>query len=257
MSSTFTVSRDQIISLALSKLGVLDLGSTPDSLTISHASLTLNLLIKQMVTEGLKIWKVEELVMTPVANQTTYTLGGTGSFPIYDSFDTSKTTPITDKPLKLLQAFYRNNTSTPPVDIPLQLLSKQVYNLLGSKSSTGVANSIFYDYKTTYGNLYVYLTPDAYTQSNLSLHLVMQMPIQDINTAQSIPDFPNEWMNCLVWNLADQLVEDYSVPEAKANRIALRAKMYKDQLTDWDVEAYSTFFQPDLRFGVHRNGNIV
>ena len=33
MSSTFTVTRDQIIQLALRKLGVLELGDTPDAAT--------------------------------------------------------------------------------------------------------------------------------------------------------------------------------------------------------------------------------
>jgi hypothetical protein len=76
------------------------------------------------------------------------------------------------------------------------------------------------------------------------------MPLQDISQAQSIPDFPNEWMNCLVWNLADQLAIQYSVPQNHRVEIAQRAAMYKEQLTAWDVESYSTFFQPDLRFGV-------
>jgi hypothetical protein len=250
MSSSFTISRDQIINLALRKLGVIDIGNTPDAETIADAALNLNLMIKQMSTEGLKLWKVQEIVMPVTANVTTYQLGA-GGVNVYDSFDTTFTTPITDKPLKLLQAWYRNTSSAPTViDTPLTLFSKQEYNMLGSKTSTGVANSVFYDYKTTYGTLYVYLTPDSYSQTNLNLHLVVQMPLQDISQAQAIPDFPNEWMNCLVWNLADQLAIQYSVPQNHRVEIAQRAAMYKEQLTAWDVESYSTFFQPDLRFGV-------
>ena len=70
MSTTFTVSRDQIIQLALRKLGVLELGDTPDAATVSNASLALNLFIKQMATSGLKLWKVNELVLPLVAGQT-------------------------------------------------------------------------------------------------------------------------------------------------------------------------------------------
>ena len=250
MSSSFTVSRDTIIQLALRKLGVLDVGSTPDPETVTSASLNLNLMIKQMSTQGLKLWKVQELVIPVTANKTTYTLGGSGSALMYDSFDTTFTTPITDKPLKVIQGWYRNNTVTPPVDTILQLLSKQEYNLLGSKASTGVANSIFYDYKTTYGTLYVYLTPDSYSQTNLNIHIVAQMPLQDLSRAQDSPDFPNEWMNCLVWNLADQLAIEYGVPSNYRQEIAMRAKMYRDELCDWDVESTSSFFQPDYRMYV-------
>ena len=73
------------------------------------------------------------------------------------------------------------------------------------------------------------------------------MPLNDITLATDIPDFPNEWMNCLVWNLADQLSLEYGVPMNSRQEIAQRAGTYKALLTDWDVEASSTFFQPDFR----------
>lgn len=255
MSSTFTVSRDQIIQLALRKLGVLELGDTPDTASIANASLALNLLIKQMATEGLKLWKIQELVVPMNANQYIYTLGGASSDIMYDSFNL--TTPITDKPLKVIQGWYRNNQLTPPVDTPLQLLSKQEYNTLGSKQSTGVANSIFYDVRQNSGNLYVYLEPNSYVSTNLALHLVAQMPMNDLSRGQDIPDFPNEWMNTLVWNLADQLAIEYSVPNNHRIEIAARAKGYREQLEDWDVEATSTFFQVDYRMNARPMGNVL
>lgn len=255
MSSTFTVTRDQIITQALIKLNVLEIGDTPDAATISYMSTALNLLLKQMTVDGLKIWKNTELVIPMTAGQTTYVLGGSSTVPMYDSFDTGLTTPITDKPLKVIQGWYRNNTATPPIDVPLQILSKQEYNTLGSKYSQGVANSIFYDIKQNNGILYVYLTPNTFVQSNYYIHLVAQMPINDLNRAQDIPDFPNEWMNCLVWSLADQVAIDYTVPANHRQEIAQRAMIYKEKMTDWDVESTSTFFQPDLRMKSYKPGN--
>ena len=245
MSSTYTVTRDQIISSALRKLGVLELGDTPDANTISNASISLNLLIKQMSTEGLKLWKNSEIIVPLTQNQTSYILGGVSTTLMYDS--QNPTVAISDKPLKVIQGFYRNSQMTPNIDTPVMLLSKQEYNVLGSKFSTGTANSIFYDPKTTYGLLYVYLTPDLNAQTNISLHLVSQMPLDDISASSSIPDFPNEWMNCLVWNLADQLAIEYGVPMNYRTEIAQRAQVYKEQLNSWDVENTSTFLQPDFR----------
>jgi hypothetical protein len=245
MSSTYTVTRDTIISLALRKLGVLEIGETPDANSVSNASISLNLLIKQMSTEGLKLWKVSELIIPLTSNTTQYILGGSSTVLMYDSLAPS--VAISDKPLKVLQGFYRNTTATPDIDTPVQLLSKQEYNVLGSKFSTGTANSIFYDVKALNGILYVYLTPDAYTAANLQLHLVAQMPLNDITLSTDVPDFPNEWMNCLVWNLADQLAIEYGVPMNYRQEIMQRALTYKTQLTDWDVEATSTFFSPDFR----------
>ena len=244
-SSTYTVSRDQIIALALGKLGVLEIGDTPDTNSIINASMTLNLLIKQMSTEGLKLWKISELNIPLINNQTNYILGGSTSTLMYDVLN--PTVAITDKPLKVIQGFYRNIQVTPNIDTPVMLLSKQEYNVLGSKYSTGTANSIFYDVRKLNGQLYVYLTPDLNAQTNLQLHIIAQMPLNDISTASDVPDFPNEWMNCLVWSLADELALQYGVPMNSRQEIAQRAGGYKEKLMDWDVEAYSTFFSPDFR----------
>jgi hypothetical protein len=245
MSSTYTVTRDQIITLALRKLGVLEIGATPDADTIANASMSLNLLIKMMSTDGLKLWKISELIIPITANQTSYILGGSTSTLMYDSLN--PTVAITDKPLKVIQGFYRNLQNSPPIDVPVMMISKQEYNILGSKSSTGVANTLFYDPRKLNGVLYVYLTPNLYSQTNLQLHLIAQMPLDDLNSALDVPDFPNEWMNCLVWNLADQMSMEYGVPMNARQEIGLRAGAYKAQMTDWDVEASSTFFMPDYR----------
>jgi hypothetical protein len=245
MSSTYTVSRDQIISLALRKLGVLEIGDVPDAETINNAAMSLNLLIKQLSTEGLKLWKNSELIIPLITNQTTYILGGSTSALMYDSLN--PTVAITDRPLKVIQGFYRNITVTPYIDIPVMVVSKQEYNVLGSKFSTGTANTIFYDTKKLNGVLYVYLTPDVNASTNMELHIVAQLPLDDLSTALGIPDFPNEWMNCLVWNLADQLALEYGVPMNSRQEIGMRAGTYKTLLTDWDVEASSTFFAPDFR----------
>ena len=245
MSSNYSITRDQIISLALRKLGVLEIGDTPDANSVANAAMTLNLLIKQFNTDGLKLWKISELILPLTASQTMYTLGGATSDLMYDSL--APTVAITDKPLKIIQGFYRNLQVTPYIDTPVLLVSKQEYNILGSKFSTGTANTIFYDPRKLNGLLYVYLTPDTNSQTNLQMHLVAQMPINDINSATEVPDFPNEWMNCLVWNLADQLAMEYGVPMNARQEIAQRANLYKTQMVDWDVEASSTFFSPDFR----------
>ena len=245
MSSTYTVTRDQIISIALTKLGVLEIGSTPDSTTIDYAAMSFNILIKQLSTEGLKLWKTSELIIPLTVSQTAYTLGGASSDLMYDSL--APTVAITDRPLRIIHGFYRNTETTPYIDTPVMVMSKQEYNVLGSKFSTGVANTIFYDVKTLSGILYVYLTPDSYSSTNLELHLVAQMPLNDISSSADVPDFPNEWMNCLVWSLADQLSLDYGVPMNIRQEIGAKAMMYKAQLTDWDVEVTSTFFVPDFR----------
>jgi hypothetical protein len=235
MTSTYSITRDQVIIAALRKLQVIELGSTPDSATVTNAAQALNIMIKAWMTQGIKLWTVQEYIIPLTAAKTSYTIGSSGA------------DIIADKPLKLIQAWMRNVSVTPNIDTPLQVISKQEYNILSSKFSSGMINSVFYDPKLTAGTLYTYLTPDTATATNYDLYFVGQRPIYDILLSTDIPDFPNEWMQALVWGLADELSIEYGCPTSQRQEITLKAERYKGDLVDWDVEPNSTFFQMDSR----------
>ena len=106
MTTTYTVTRNQIVDSALRKLNVLELGDTADVTTIANASLVLNLMIKMWAVEGLKLWTIDELTLPLVEDQTSYTIGPSGC------------DLTANKPLKMIQAWLRNTTVTPNVDTP-------------------------------------------------------------------------------------------------------------------------------------------
>lgn len=323
MTTTYSVSRDTIISAALRKLQVLELGVTPDADTVSNAAQSLNFMIKSWQTQGIKLWTIQNYVVSLTASTSAYTIGNTqvktGTVTItnaspavitYTSSGLVKDTPVVftttgalpagitagttyyvlsavtastftiaatvdgaainttdagsgthtctittptsvtqtnNKPLKVIQAWLRNTSVTPNVDTPIQLLSRQEYNVLGSKASTGVVNSIWYNPDTTYGTATVYLTPDSTTATNYQLYLVGQRPINDILLSTDIPDFPNEWMQALVWGLADELAIEYGCHVNQRQEINMKAEKYRLELEDWDVETTSTFFSPNQR----------
>lgn len=323
MTTSYSITRDQIISSALRKLQVLELGATPDDDTVTNASQSLNLLMKAWQTQGIKLWTVQEYPITLVENQNTYKIGQTRiktgtvtitnatpgvvtytnsgltlttpvvftttgalptgltagstyyvvSTPTASTFTVSSTvggaaiatssagsgvhtctitTPVTvdsttDKPLKVIQGWLRNTSVTPNIDIPVQMLSRQEYNLLGSKSATGQVNSIWYDPRETHGELHVYLTPNATVAANYVLYVVGQKPIGDILLSTDIPNFPTEWMQALIWGLADELAIEYGSHVNLRQEIMMKAEKYKNDLMDWDVENTSTYFQVDTR----------
>lgn len=324
MATTYSVSRDSIISAALRKLQVLELGSTPDTDTVTNAAQSLNFMIKAWQTQGIKLWTVQNYVIPLVASQNVYSLGSTqvrtgtvtisnatpgvitytshglipgnavvftttGALPTgissgttyyvltsgltADTFQIAATvggtaintstagsgvhtctitTPssvdiTTDKPLKIVQAWLRNVSVTPNIDTPLMLLSRHEYNILGSKLSTGQVNSIFYDAHATYGEVYTFLTPDATIATNYQLYVVGQKPLNDILLSTDIPDFPNEWMQALVWGLADELAIEYGCHINVRQEINAKATTYRDMLEGWDTETTSTFFTLDQR----------
>lgn len=235
MTTTYSITRDAIISAALRKLQVLELGATPDANTVTNAAQLLNIMIKAWQSNGIKLWTIDEYVLPLVASQKKYTISPSGS------------DLTASKPLKVLQAWLRNTSVTPNVDTPVSLLSRQEYNLLGSKSSTGTVNSIWYDPRATTGELYTYLTPDATCATNYQLYFVAQRPMTDVSLSSDIPDFPTEWTQSLVWGLADELAIEYGCHINVRNEINAKANMYRSQLEEFDVESTSTFFSPENR----------
>ena len=240
INTVYNVSRDTIISNALRKLQVLELGTTPDTDTLTNASQALNNMIKAWQSNGIKLWSVNTLTMPLVAGTSAYTVGPSG------------TGLATDKPLKITQAWMRNISVTPNIDTPLQVLSRQEYNILGSKNSSGMVNSIFYDVRNTYGIINLYLNPDTATATNYQLVFVAQVPMQDVPTDTSgggstLSDFPNEWLQALVWGLADELAIEYGLHINYRQEISAKANKYRTDLEDWDVETTSTMFTIDQR----------
>jgi len=248
MTTSYSITRDQVTVAALRKLGVIEPGDTSTSGTIdpdilTNAALTFNIMVKQWMTEGLKIWTVSEYTLPLTASTTSYTIGPGMTLNV-------------DRPLKCIQAFLRNTATTPNLDIPVQVISQQEYNLLSSKGNTGVTNSIYLKTDTTYSTVYVWLTPDALTSTNYELHMIVQRPLNDMNSATSTLDFPNEWFNALVWGLADELAIEYSVPGNHRQEIMAKATMFRTKLEDWDQEFTPTFFAPDMRMGSYSSKYI-
>lgn len=245
MSSNFTVTRNQIILAVLRKLGQIEPGDTIDTVDptiIENASFNLNILIKYMMTKGIKLWTIQELEIPLVANQEEYTVQEGGTSPLIDS----------PKPIKVIQAFLRNTSVNPMIDTPINLISRQQYKLLSSKFNTGTPNSLYVDEQQDFTNLFVWPMPDQNTEDNYILIIDEQQPIADINDNTDVINFPNEWYNTLVWVLADDIAIEFEVPQNHRQEISMKAGMYKDELEAWDVEYTSTYFQVNNQQNLER-----
>lgn len=239
-TTSFSVTRNDIISASLRLLGVLEEGATPSPTAIENASLVLNMMIKDWMTDGIKLWTTTEITLPLVANKTSYTLGPAVGNDL-----------VTNKPLRLIQAFLRNTSVSPYIDMPMTLISEQEYNILGSKFSEGAVNSVYYKPYVVNGIVKVFLTPNSSTATTYELHLNVQRPIEDITGANQTFDFPSEWYQSLRWGLAAELASEYGLTTERISAIISRSNSYKDRLAAWDTEYNSTFFQPDVRMNQH------
>lgn len=130
-------------------------------------------------------------------------------------------------------------------DVPVQQLSRDTYFNYANKFSQGKPNSYFYDKQLTYGDIYVYPTPDDVDDT---IKFTFEKQFFDFSSAVDDPDFPVEWLMPLAVNLAYWLHYDYGISPDKAERIKRDAEQLLVDSEGYDREGTSIYFQPSNMF---------
>jgi hypothetical protein len=122
---------------------------------------------------------------------------------------------------------------------PINPYSRLDYHDLPNKSTKGSITNYFYDPQLGTGRMHVWPTPN----DNLSaMTFTWWKPILDFSLATDIPDFPQEWINAIVWGLAEDLAPEYDVVPQRMAIIAARAQKSFDLVSGFDKEPESVYF---------------
>ena len=233
-TTTFSVTRSDLIKAALRKLEAIGEGETPSTEDYTNCAFGLNVMIKAWDKDGYYLWKLTELVLPLLTGISVYQIGptatGTGAL-------------VADRPIRLQDTCYVKDSAS--LDTPLQILSRQEYNQLGLKSTSSTVSQIYYDPQLVNGILKVYGTP---SDSTHSAYLTAQTPVYDMNSASETLDFPQEGYQAVIYGLAAEMMDEYpSLSPAKEARLLGKAELYRNQLADFSQEEASIFFQPTRR----------
>lgn len=234
-TTTYTVTRDTIINAALRLLGVIGTTETASTQDVTNCAEALNIMIKAWMVDGAELWTVVDSAVTLAAGVVSYVLGPGG------------TQLITNRILRVLQSYLHQTASG--LDTPLTILSRAEYINQSNKATTGVVNSVYYNPGTTSGTLYVYPAP---SDATYTLHIICQIPIQDMVNSTDNFDFPQEWFQALKWGLADEIAMEYGVAMSTVELIAQKAAIYKGQVLNTSVEEASVYIQPDQTMAYRR-----
>ena len=121
------------------------------------------------------------------------------------------------KPLTMLSVRRRDATSN---ETPLSSMSFSDYEMIGNKTNTGDPSRYLYERGITSGELFLDLevsdTSDVYLLTYLR-------PVEDFDSANDTPDFPQEWERALV----GQLAVDWATFAGKA--VTQEMVAYRDQ----------------------------
>lgn len=147
------------------------------------------------------------------------------------------------RPVKILDARRFNIISG--IDVPLMEIDRAEYMDLPNKTSTGAINSFFYDRRggtNTQGLFYVWPSPAT---TDEVIKITAARPIEDFTVAGDDADLPQEWIRAIEWGLADEIADEYDVPEPKRTRIERRAAQYLAEVNWWERELVSFQLVPD------------
>lgn len=130
-------------------------------------------------------------------------------------------------------------------EIPLDVWSRQQYMDQPNKLTPGTFTAFFYAPKLGFGEMNLWAAP---TDVNSACRFTWYRPLQDFLAPNNTMDFPQEWVNPLLWGLAREIMPAYDVPPARAVLIEKMADRYLDAATSWDRES------EDIQFGLVNEG---
>ena len=228
-TTDFASSRDTIIKGALRKVGALAQGQTPTTNDLNDAAEALNVLAKAWMADGMPLWKIATYSFSLTNGNNSYRIG------IGQTLNTAK-------PQKIIQAWIRNSAG---IDIPLQLETLYDYNRLSNKSAVGMPIQLTYHPQRTFGDIYVYPTPNAAIATEYDIYIRYQAPYEDFDSGTNEPDFPQEWFQALVYGLAYVLAPEYGIPLEERTALLNDMRMFKLEALSAGSEEGSLFVQPN------------
>lgn len=148
-------------------------------------------------------------------------------------------TTITSRPLYISEMGNRIYDDSSAAELPLKLVAGSRYKAITDKTTTGAANTIYYDPQMTDGRLFVWPVAD-----NVKDYLILtaKMPVEDFDAAANNPDFPQEWYFALSWNLAAFVAPKFLHKSWDAVNL-LKARELLDEVSAADKDYGSVYFE--------------
>lgn len=234
--ANWNYTRDQIINAAFRKLDVINDGGSASATQQTAAQEALNNVVFSLYSQGMPVWAMTTTYFTPVQGQTAYPVGtgiGTGTLNII-------------APLKITQAWnldISNPSST--YRIPMNIYTQFNYNLLNAPNNQGYPIHLWYQPGNQTGTINIWPAPDAYSATNRQIWFVYQRPFDQFNASTDTPDFPQIWIEPLIYSLAHRLAPEYGLPLSERDKLNEEANALITNALSFGTEEGSFYIQPD------------
>jgi hypothetical protein len=153
-------------------------------------------------------------------------------------------TTLIDKPLRIPSVRRVLGTAPNPSAIAMSQYSHDEYFRIPTRNLSSVPIVFYHQPRTTYSQFHIW---PASNTCQTYLEITMERQLMDINTANTIPDFPDEWLEVLTYQLAVRLAPAYGREDKCNKEIAPLASVLLQQLLAWDSEVVSINLQPETK----------
>ena len=229
-TTTYTVTRDDIIKRALRLVGGLGQGETPTAAQTSEAATALNMLVKHLANRGVLLWSRKEISITPVAGQEAYEIG-------------PGKTINQDRPLKVYNIDRYNATTG--ITVGLLPLSQADFSSVNVSNISSTPSQYWVEPLRDSTKIHFYPYPDTTFAANEVFVVYYQATMQDFSASTDNPDVPQEFFDLLCYGLANRLSVEYGVERFLRERIKQDYQEILAEALSFNEEDESLFFQPD------------
>lgn len=141
----------------------------------------------------------------------------------------------TPRPVEIIEVRLHDSND---LERPLISVSREEYQMLSDKSSSGTPNQIFYDPQTIEGIMKIWPSCNRVKEY---IKFTARLPIQDVDNLSNDFEFPQEWFEALAWNLAVRLYPKYGKPIDQG--VLMVASGMIQGIRGFDREYQSSFIQ--------------
>lgn len=129
-----------------------------------------------------------------------------------------------------------------PILTPMIVFSRREYMDLPQPLNSGITTQVFYTPQLVSGLFYAWPTPQ---DANSGARFTWYRPLQDLAAPNNTVDFPQEWVNPIMWNLAQEMAPEFDVPPPRWQMITTMAAAKLDRSQSYDREPEPILFGMD------------
>lgn len=147
------------------------------------------------------------------------------------ALSTAESYALVPRPFLVQSVRFKRND----IETPMTLLTREGYDTLPVKTTTGTPTTWYYDRQVSSGTIYIW--PVLATATDETLEITYVRSLDDPELAADV-DFPLEWHDAVVYGLASRLTDDFMV---NAPNVMARAERELSEALAGDREG-SVFF---------------